>query len=170
VNERARERILLGTLLLGFTTLLPAAIGQETGIGVGRVGELIASAAASNAEQDLIVAVEDATARLAVRLHELGHSGKEVADAVAMFWRWLTRDGIDAWAPARALAVALVMILLGGLAQVAALRATTKYARRWTRFSPSRVDAAVSLFMSSPFLPPLERPMRLCRRLAAHRG
>ena len=69
--------IILGSLLLAFT-LLPAATAQETGSEVTRSGELSAPAAASRAEQDLIVAVEDATARLAGRLHHLAGFGRRL--------------------------------------------------------------------------------------------
>jgi small-conductance mechanosensitive channel len=141
----------LGSFLLAFT-LLPAARAQDTGSDVSRSGELIAPAAAFHTEQELLVAVENATALLASRLHQLAGSGSEVVDAFAMFWRWLTRDGSDPSAPLRALAVAVVMILLGGLAQIAAARAMTKSARRWTRSSPGRVSAAVFVVRALAFL------------------
>jgi small-conductance mechanosensitive channel len=183
VNKRGRGRIfprssragrylsiILGSLFLAFT-LLPVASAQETGDDTSRSGELIAPAAASYAEQDLIAAVEDGTARLAGRLRELFGAGREAADAFATFWQWLTRDGSDPWAPARALAVALVMILVGGLAQAAAARALTKPARRWARFPRSRVNAAVFVIRGIAFLaaagvahaliPEVSRPSRL---------
>jgi small-conductance mechanosensitive channel len=157
--------------LVGFLfglTLLRAATAQETG-EASRLGEFVAPAATSHTEQDLLVAVEDATARLAGRLRELAGSGREVADAPAVFWRWLTRDGNDLWAPVRALAVALVMLLFGGLAQTAAARAMT--ARRWTRFSTNRVNAAVlvgrwlaflvAVGVAHALIPEVSRPSRL---------
>jgi hypothetical protein len=181
VNERGRGRIfarsygigryfliILGSLLLAFT-LLPTATAQENGGNVSRSSELAAPAAASHAEPDLIVAVEGATARLAGRLRQVASFGREVADAPAVFWRWLTRDGSDPWAPVRALAVALVILLLGGLAQRAAARAMTT--RRWTRFSTDRVSAAVFVVRWLAFLaaaglahaliPEVSRPSRL---------
>ena len=183
MNETARGRIFprsygagrylsitLGSVLLAFV-LLHATAAQETSADVIRPGELIAPTATSHTEQGLLVAVEDATGRLAARLGELAGSGREVADSFAMFWRWLTRDGSDPWAPARALVVALVMILVGGLAQAAAARALTKPARRWARFPRSRVNAAVFVIRGFAFLaaagvahaliPEVSRPSRL---------
>ena len=181
MNERGRGRIfprsyevgrylsvILGSLLLAYT-LLSAATAQENGRNVSRSSELAAPAAASHAEQDLIVAVEDATARLAGRLRQVASFGREVADAPAVFWRWLTREGNDPWAPVRALAVALVILLLGGLAQRAAARAMTT--RRWTRFSTDRVSAAVFVVrwlafvaaagLAHALIPEVSRPSRL---------
>jgi hypothetical protein len=71
----------------------------------------------------------------------------------------------------RALAVSLVMILLGGLAQTAAARAIETPARRWARSSANRVNAAVFAvgglaFLAAAgaahaFIPEVSRPPRL---------
>ena len=86
-----------------------------------------------------------------------------------MFWRWLTWDGEDPWAPVRALSVALVMLLVGALAQTAVARAMT--GRRWTRFSTDRVNAAVfvvgwlaflaAVGVAHALIPEVSRPSRL---------
>ena len=59
---------------------------------VSRSGELIALAGASHTEQELLVAVENATALLVGQFHQLAGSGSEVVEAFAVFWRWLTQD------------------------------------------------------------------------------
>jgi small-conductance mechanosensitive channel len=86
-------------------------------------------------KEGLLAASENATAELAVRFRQIAAAANDLAAVPAMFWRWLTQDGGDPWAPLRSLAVALVLILLGWMAQAVAGRAMTKAARRWTRSS-----------------------------------
>jgi hypothetical protein len=119
VNERARGTIFLrsyagrylsitlGSVLLLAFVLLHATAAQETSADVIRPGELIAPTATSHTEQGLLVAVEDATGRLAARLGELAGSGREVADSFAMFWRWLTRRSSTGFPPRIARAISL---------------------------------------------------------------
>lgn len=102
--------------------------------------------------EDLLVAAENAAAQVQARFRQIAASGRDVADIPAVFWRWLTQDGSDVWAPFRSLTVALVLILFGWLAQALAGRAMTKAVRRWTRSSPRFADYVGAVIIATRWL------------------
>jgi small-conductance mechanosensitive channel len=135
--------------LLFVVTLFPAAAAQ--GIGGSGVSRSVERAPTPDREQELLVAVEDATARLAARFGDLAASLSQVAEAPAVLSGWLTQDGSDPSAPLRSVAVALVMILAGWLAQAAVGRATSSAARSRARSSPHRVNAGIAVLRGFAF-------------------